>query len=202
MCVICVSEKGVRQPTKATLQTCFQHNPDGAGYMYARNGKVIIHKGFTTFEDFWRAVRQESFTKDDPVVYHFRIGTQGAGPEMTHPFPLDRSAYNLKALDLTCPIGVAHNGIIRATCEQSEYSDTALYIARYLVKLIRNPGDMADPYIADLIEMTTSGSRLAILNGFGDILRTGPGWVSEEGGLWYSNTSYKPYTYVRAWPKP
>ena len=42
MCVICVSNKGVAQPTNEQIIQMFNKNPDGAGYMYARNGLVYI----------------------------------------------------------------------------------------------------------------------------------------------------------------
>ena len=42
MCIICVSPKRVRQPNVTTIRRMFQNNPDGAGYMVARDGKVII----------------------------------------------------------------------------------------------------------------------------------------------------------------
>ena len=199
MCVIVVSERGTRQPTKATLETCFRNNPDGAGYMVARAGRVEIHKGFMTFEDFWRNVHAERFTAADPVVYHFRISTQaGVNPEMTHPFPLSRKPTDLRALDLNCPIGVAHNGIIPATVDKdSSYSDTAIYIARYLTRLIRKPSDLDDPYIADLIEFTTGSSRMAIMDGDGAIVHTGPGWTRDERDILYSNRSFENRTYVR-----
>lgn len=51
----------------------FRRNPHGAGYMYARDGKVTIHKGFMNIEDFLAAVHAEQFTLQDSVVYHFRI---------------------------------------------------------------------------------------------------------------------------------
>ena len=40
MCIICVSKSGVRQPCDITLRAMFRRNPHGAGYMYARDGKV------------------------------------------------------------------------------------------------------------------------------------------------------------------
>ena len=82
--------------------------------MFARAGRVTIHKGFMSFDDFRKAVESEHFTKNDPVVYHFRISTQaGVNPSMTHPFPLTSDLVNCEALDLTCAVGIAHNGIIR-----------------------------------------------------------------------------------------
>lgn len=71
MCIICVSPSGVKQPNVNTLRTMFYRNPHGAGYMFARDGKVTIHKGFMYFDDFLRAVRSERFTAADSVVIPF-----------------------------------------------------------------------------------------------------------------------------------
>ena len=76
MCIICVSRSGVRQPGEATIRAMFLNNPHGAGYMFARDGWVTIHKGFMDLDDYLRAIREEHFTVSDNVVYHFRISTQ------------------------------------------------------------------------------------------------------------------------------
>ena len=89
MCIICVSPKRVRQPNITAIRNMFNRNPHGAGYMFARDGKVTISKGYMDIDSFLEAIRAEHFTAKDPVVYHFRISTQaGVNPEMTHPFPL------------------------------------------------------------------------------------------------------------------
>lgn len=129
MCIICASKSGVQQPTDTTLRAMFRHNPHGAGFMYARNGKVTIHKGFMNIGDFLAAVHAEKFTPNDSVVYHFRISTQaGVTASMTHPFPLSNQPKMMQALDLTCRCGIAHNGIIRLTSDPDNhhYSDTAI----------------------------------------------------------------------------
>ena len=108
MCIICVSKSGIRQPDESTIRTMFHHNPHGAGYMFARGGRVIIHKGFMNPDDYLRAIREEHFTAADSVVYHFRISTQaGVNPEMSHPFPLSNQPGRLRSLDQSCRIGVA-----------------------------------------------------------------------------------------------
>ena len=85
MCVICASPKGVRQPTRSEIKAMFLRNPDGAGYMVARDGSVTIHKGFMNLDEFLNALKAEHFTAKDSVVYHFRISTQaGINPGMTH----------------------------------------------------------------------------------------------------------------------
>ena len=192
MCVICVSPKGESQPTKATLETMFESNSHGAGFMYARNGKVHIHKGFMDFTSYWKAIKNAKLTKADSAVYHCRISTQaGINPEMTHPFPWTTKLEDTKLLDCTCQCGIAHNGVVRMTSTgDKEYSDTALYIAWYLSKLIRTPEDMEDGAIADLIDVSTN-SKWAILRADGFVLTVGK-WI-EDNGLLFSNDSYKPY---------
>jgi predicted glutamine amidotransferase len=192
MCIIAVSRQGVKQPTLEQLRRMYNRNPDGAGYMFARGGKVYIHKGFMTFEDFSRNIKQEHFTKADPVVYHFRISTQaGVSPEMTHPFPLTPYIEDCEYLDCSCDIGVAHNGIIRMTsCANNRYSDTALFITRYMSKLIRDRNDISDSAIKIMIDQLTN-SKWAIMDGItGDIATVGDFY--DEDGLLFSNSGYRP----------
>lgn len=191
MCIIAVSKKGVRQPSLDQLRNMYTNNPDGAGYMFAKDGKVHIHKGFMTWEDFERAVKAENFTKDDPVVYHFRISTQaGVNPQMTHPFPLTEELELCEALDLKCPVGMAHNGIISMTSFQKEtrFSDTAYFISWYMTRLIRNEDDIYDESVKDMIEILTN-SKWAIMDGInGNIVTVGK--FQNVKGLLFSNSSY------------
>lgn len=194
MCVIAVSPRGAKQPTFEQIKTMFEHNPDGAGYMYARDGKVYIHKGFMELAEFWREIRSQHFTKDDPVVYHFRISTQaGVNPYMTHPFPLTDKKEYCEALDLPCDVGIAHNGIIRLTSDAKEkrFSDTVIFITDYMTKLIRKRSDITDPAVITMIEKLTN-SKWAIMDGLtGTIVTVGN--FTEDGGLLFSNSTYKPY---------
>ena len=99
----------------------FRNNPHGAGFMVARNGKVEISKGYMNIENFVSAIRLQHFTAKDSVVYHFRISTQAdVTPEMTHPFPLTNQLEYMKALDVSCDCGVAHNGIIYLTTDRQQ----------------------------------------------------------------------------------
>ena len=169
MCIICVSKSGVRQPSDITLRAIFRRNPHGAGYMYARDGKVTIHKGFMNIEDFLAAVHAEQFTPQDSVVYHFRISTQaGVNAPMTHPFPLSNQPRLMRSLDLTCRCGVAHNGIIQLTSDpdNKRYSDTAIFITDYLSKIIRKKADLRDPVTLELI-WQLANSKFAIMDNSG-----------------------------------
>ena len=197
MCIICVSPKRVRQPNVTTIRRMFQNNPDGAGYMVARDGKVIISKGFMNVDEYIEAIRAEHFTAKDPVVYHFRISTQaGVNPEMTHPFPLSNRIEHMKVLDVECSCGVAHNGVIRLTTDprNREYSDTALFIANYLSLIIREPGDLKDERVLKLIHRL-AGSKLAIMDADGYIATVGE-YINQKG-LLFSNASFETDTYYR-----
>lgn len=191
MCIICVSPARTRQPSISQIKTMFMNNPHGAGYMFAREGRVHIHKGFMDIDSFLSAVKAEHFTAKDSVVYHFRISTQaGVNPEMTHPFPLSNRLPIMKALDVECPCGVAHNGIIRLTSDtsQREYSDTALFITRYMAWMVHGLDDLKDAQLLNRIERL-AGSKLAIMDGSGYIATIGH--FINERGLLFSNDSYQ-----------
>lgn len=192
MCIIAASKSGRPQPSERSIRTMFENNPHGAGYMYARDGRVIIHKGFMFLSDYMDAIRSEHFTADDSVVYHFRISTQaGVNPAMTHPFPLSNRRDMMKQLDISCRCGVAHNGIINLTSDptETEYSDTAIFITDFMTKIIKSPDDLLNQ--AKLARVyALAQSKFAILDGSGTIATIGQ--FNEFGGVLYSNYSFMP----------
>ena len=191
MCIICISPAGVRQPSFATIHNMFLRNPHGAGYMCIRDGKVFISKGYMNEQAFCAVIQNEHFTAADPVVYHFRISTQaGVNPEMTHPFPLSPRRSDMKALDVFCRCGIAHNGIIKLTSDTNnkEYSDTAIFVTDYLADLIRRPADLRNKTMLKLIQHL-AGSKLAIMDASGYIATVGD--FINEHGLLFSNGSYR-----------
>ena len=89
MCIIAIKDKGINLPSTKTLETMFRNNPDGAGFMYAKAGKVIIRKGFMTFKAFKSALDKICDIDNLPLVMHFRIATSGSvDAGTTHPFPI------------------------------------------------------------------------------------------------------------------
>lgn len=193
MCIICVSGRGVPQPTETQIKTMFQINPHGAGYMVARGGRVEIRKGFMTCDALLSALHWEQFTDADAVVYHFRIATQGGvTPAMCHPFPLTHNIKRCKTLKTVCRVGLAHNGIIRLTSgNDNEYSDTAHFIAEYMPHLLRSKQDLTDARVLDIIENLTF-SKWAILQGDGTVSTIGY-FFTETNGLLFSNLGFMGY---------
>lgn len=200
MCIIAYKPLNVAFPEEYILQTCFDNNDDGAGFMYAFNGEVHIHKGYETFEKFMAALNKARAITGDkvPYVMHFRIATQGYERTMTHPFPLSSKMDNLKRLHYKCSIGVAHNGILDITSDGAKtYSDTMKFITDYLSNIIQSYDWYKNKRTKKLIEYLIDGSRLAILDAHNHCELMGKGW-EKDNGIYYSNHSwaYKKYTYA------
>ena len=201
MCVIAVSPAGCRQPKEKDFRLMWDHNPHGAGFMWREHDKVYIQKGIMSFDDFMDWIKYQRFTADDPVVYHFRISTQaGTGPEMTHPFPLSSDPDELmKTAPRPCDIGVAHNGIIRLTSDPAEtvFSDTALFIQKYMTKIIRSPADLESEETINMID-TLAMSKFALLRNDGQIFTVGK-FYRQPGKFLVSNEFYKPVSNYSGW---
>ena len=197
MCIIVYKKLNQKFPSKETLKHCFENNPDGAGFMYPYAEKVNISKGFNTFKKFWKALQNtRKITGDDiPYIMHFRISTQAHGRmDCTHPFPLSKDMGELRKLDCSCNIGIAHNGIISLTSsgysKTITYSDTMQFITDYLTLIIKNKDYYKDETNIKLIDKLCGG-KLAIMDNTGYVQLIGD--FVEDDGIIYSNGSYKKY---------
>lgn len=78
MCIIVVQPIG-KSISRKTLETCFYNNPDGTGYMFTRDKKLIIKKGYFTFDSFYHNYKIDWIMngKLSPFILHFRIATHG-----------------------------------------------------------------------------------------------------------------------------
>lgn len=193
MCIIAIKEKGIDMPNEKILETMFEHNPDGAGFMYAKDGHVHIRKGFMTYTAFKKAIDRIENVKELPLVMHFRIATSGSiDAGACHPFPISNKRKVLRKTDITTDIGVVHNGIIPITAPNN-MSDTMQYIAGklyYYQKLQQN--FYVQKSYMERIEKEIQ-SKMVFLTSSGDIYKIGD--FITDNGMIYSNTSYKSYTY-------
>ena len=197
MCVIIAKNKSDRLPTKAELTNCFKRNPDGAGFMYTYNGKVVIDKGYMTEKSFLNRyehlLKKFDDFKDKSLVIHCRIGTAGTNTaQNTHPYPVTSSLKRLHKTYTTCNLGIAHNGIISKynpdPTLKEDVNDTQLFISTYLSSLYQNYHKFyKDASMVDAINYLTS-SKFAILTKEDDVITIGD-FVNHEG-LDFSNTSY------------
>lgn len=179
MCLAIVKPLGIQVP-RASLVTGWQHNPDGAGYAFTKDGKVVIRNGFMKLKDFINAYEvDEAVNQESNFLIHFRITSQGSsGPENTHPFPIANGA-------------LIHNGTLTGT--GSAYgagpSDTKKFADMF-------GKDLTFTFVEDhksQLGIAVRGSKLAMLyddNRYQIVNEADGNW---NEGVWYSNYSWKNY---------
>jgi glutamine amidotransferase len=179
MCIIALKPEGVTI-AKETIQQMFKANKDGAGFMYAEDGQLHTEKGFFTFEDFYENYLPH---QDKKVALHFRIKTHGEiNKENCHPF------------EVSPTLGLMHNGMIDIEEDHKEFSDTWHFNEKIIKPMYYDSrGFLKKSYNLALIKKFIGFSKLVFLNAKGvhTIVNAEKGvW---DGGVWYSNTSYKVY---------
>lgn len=197
MCIIAIKPAHHKMIDETTLETMFNTNPDGAGYMYAYNNRVHINKGFMTLKELLNSLdnlKKKINIEEIPLILHFRISTSGKTDGATcHPFPVTSDLNALRKTHVITNLGMAHNGII---CDFEEkksiYSDTQLFVNKCVSYLYdMNPKFLHDDRTKKLLEPIINGSRLAFLDSHGNIYRFGD-WC-ENDGIYYSNEGYIPW---------
>lgn len=193
MCIIVVKPKGVEMPDSETLLTCDWSNPDGSGFMFAHDGRVKIRKGFMSFDDFENAINCETAhldVKNTAIIMHFRIATHGKViPSCCHPFPLTDNFDMMRRTKVDCHIGIAHNGVIDGRYTNDTVSDTMDFIASVINPLSKIDKDFIHNDNARELLLGACDSKLAIMDGNGDIMLVGH--FHDENGVLYSNSGYK-----------
>ena len=194
MCVILVKERGIELPTKDILESCWKRNPDGAGFMFNDCDKVVIMKGFMTFEEFYLRLQtaiEFYHLKEKGLVIHFRIATSGLKDKGNcHPYPISNDNLDLRKSFITTELGIAHNGIIRSyNGKNNILNDTQLFIKNDLFEL--NSLDKKfykNVIFQSMIERLIDGSRLVFLNKKGEIIKLG-NWF-HNGNYYFSNLNH------------
>jgi len=178
MCVIVYKPKKANV-TKKILRQCWDENPDSGGFMFANNGGLVIHKGFTSFKPFYKDFRKHEQLYNENFVLHFRIATHGRIDKANcHPFVVNKN------------IGFAHNGIINCVKATKEKSDTSIFCEQVLQKLPSNFLNRPEYRILlDAVCKAESSKFVFLTNkGIGHIFNEVAGtWT---GGCWFSNTNF------------
>jgi len=194
MCIIVAKKSGVELPSKFVLETCFLANPHGVGFMYNNKGRVIIEKGFMDFYEFYERLIEIDNRIDlssKGLVIHFRIATSGLIDQGNcHPYPITKANKFLRSTFISCPIAMAHNGIIlKYHKKNSQLNDTQLFIKNDVYTIIKKYSLMfyKDERILSYL-LKISNSKLAFLDQNGQMTLIGK-FVNDEG-IYYSNNSY------------
>ena len=192
MCIAVFKPMGESFPSKTAFKTMFKNNPDGCGFMFADGNKVVIKKGYMTFGAFWNAFKPYKEMTDKAFAFHFRIATHGGiSRAMCQPFPYSDRVNELKRLETRAPLGIAHNGMIPMTDDARKISDTALFIKKYMTRIIRTPHNIKQVDI-DIIDACIDSKMILLQpSGRGHLI----GKFINDDGVYYSNASYK-YAYA------
>ena len=196
MCIIVGKKKGVDLPSKTTLENCFDNNSDGSGLAYVKNRKVVIEKGFMTFEAFYKRLMElnkQFDLKNKALLMHFRITTHGGTSKGNcHPFPISNSRKKLKATYLECGnVAFAHNKTVKICADEKEkdMSDTQIFSRDYLYHIWKtNKRFYEDKNIRKIIQKMGGESRFCFLDDKEKLYTIGE--FVEDNGVLYSNYSY------------
>lgn len=192
MCIISVVPKFGPVPKREMLEFCWEQNPHNGGFMYIKDGRLVIHK-HDKMEDYLNHF-YEVYTPESPFVLHMRYATHGTVKlENTHPFRIDKT------------MAFVHNGVIHKCTPdkkqeaEEDISDTRNFRNKILRKLPR--GWFASPLMRALLANYIGQSKIVILHQSGEyaILNEGQGdWTDVDGkksepgkGIWWSNDYYK-----------
>ena len=179
MCIAINSPKGTT-PTKSALKTSFEYNPDGAGYCFSKNGKIIIRKGFFSFESFLKSYQRDDIQGLNKLI-HFRIATSGkVNKTNCHPFLI------------TDEVAMIHNGIIPHFGNKKE-NDTLQFAKLVLRPIIKENGVkiLLNPSIQKMIIDSIGNSKLAFLDNHGSSYIINERKGHRHHQIWYSNDTYK-----------
>lgn len=197
MCIIAIKRADIPMPDEKILKTMFDNNSDGAGFMYYYNNKVIIQKGYMTYESFKRALNElerKIDTYKTSIVFHFRIATHGSVCRgLCHPFPLSHKIPVLKHQYTTCNLGIVHNGIIPIKPRKG-ISDTMEYIVSRLSKIERECPEFYKSKKKRKAILAEINSKMVFLDCDGNVYTIGD--FINDNGILYSNDSYKERDFI------
>ncbi len=178
MCCIAAAKKGIFI-NKKYLRNMFRENPHLCGFAVAKDGKVLVRKGFANFKDFWRSFRHY---QDCDKVVHMRWANVGVvNIDNAHPFYV------------TPDLAFAHNGTIPIKTKDGK-SDTRTFNELVLKRLQQHEEDfLQNPAIAYLISKAIGNSKLAFINSDGDISIINRQMGVEHEGIWFSNNDFKAF---------
>lgn len=181
MCWIGALKSG-HELTEDQLNNAFCSNSHGSGFAYNLDGKLIISKGYMSFDEFYQAYKKVG----DGVsrVIHHRFATGGAhNEENCHPFEVVKNK-----------LCFAHNGIISSFSPTAEFSDTHLFCDKIVRPLIGNRAKLIrEWYIRWLLTESVGSNKLVFLDYQGEFVIINPqqGYLEKDGAVWFSSKSHE-----------
>ena len=184
MCLL-ISQTNSKPIKRELLENADCSNPDGMGFAYADNGQIQVEK-FRDFKPFYKAYKSavKRCGKVSNFIVHFRFSTHGVNTGLfnIHPFRVNER------------LVFAHNGVLDVD-DHKKKSDTRVFNETILQKL--KPNFLNSSAVCSLIEGFIGSDKLVFLNNDGKNTIINEKRGHWDNGVWYSNSSYKPYKAVK-----
>lgn len=158
------------------LRNSFESNPDGAGFAFTRNGRLVVRKGFFTANELIAAYRAE-VSRDDVAIVHCRLASHGIiATSNCHPFLVSDEW------------AVIHNGVLpwRST---RLISDTRMFVGDYLTP--NSSRIDTSEFCDETAELIGQFNKLVFLSFDGRIRIINESAGHWDKGCWFSNLSYQ-----------
>lgn len=189
MCMLCVMEPG-KVPTRDELENTALNNPHGFGYAIHVGDAIINNRNMNAdmmISEFL-AVR-ETF-KDGYAIWHARYATHGSSTlDNCHPFKVGKDERTY----------LAHNGVLDVMIPKDDHRSDTRVFAESILPAMGGSKVLDDPYVFDMLETYTKGSKVAVLTC--NPVNKYPVYILNEhlgkwdDGVWWSNDTHKLYDY-------
>jgi len=166
-----------------------KQNPDGFGFAIHVGSKILYDKDMD-FEKLWQRWTDVRNVHNGYALWHFRIGTHGT-KDLSNCHPFEVNDNNTI---------VAHNGILPLTLPHKDNrSDTNIF-ANVVMPKLGGVEYLNDKENCLNLEKWAAGNKLIFLTtdpkANWDYFIVNMDLGHWDDGVWYSNTSYKPYVYT------
>lgn len=183
MCVIIHKPKDIGFD-KVDIETAYQNNKDGFGYMYydPKKDRVVAKKSveYTTKQ----LIKIFKTMEGKESCFHYRFRTVGEiVSSQCHPFQvLNKKKHGMDMYFM-------HNGTISAAEIKKDESDTMAFNRDVLKPLLSlNPKFIETKAFKDLIESYLGHSKLCFMYGRGKVIKFNEDKGAMRGECWVSNT--------------
>lgn len=175
MCCIIYIPKGIANPSKEILDTIYEHNPDGIGYLEL--GKKPWHHKTFNYDYILHVLGYRNI--DNACIIHFRAASVGSV-----------SVGNIQPFyDKGCGIYFAHNGTFHNIVANENRSDSNIFFNDIFVPAAR-ARSWDDEILWDDVKTKIERSRVIFANDKGEVKMfagdpTFRDWVCIDG-VYYS----------------